>query len=169
MRIIIHDLESSDFQSIFPQPPDEAVIIANDATIHHCLGCFGCWIRTPGVCVIRDKYSNIGELFSKCSEVLIISRCFYGGYSPFVKNVLDRSIPYIHPNFRNRNGEMHHKRRYKNHVDLQVYFYCEDITESERQVARDLVRANAANLCWDVVDVSFSNNLAELEVQVSCE
>ena len=64
---------------------------------------------------------------------------------------------------------MHHKRRYKNHVDLQVYFYREDITESERQVARDLVWANAANLCWDVVGVSFSNSLAELEVQVSCE
>ncbi|WP_407654270.1 MULTISPECIES: hypothetical protein [Caproicibacterium] len=34
---------------------------------------------------------------SQCDELILISKCCYGGFSPFVKNVLDRSIPYIHP------------------------------------------------------------------------
>jgi hypothetical protein len=73
----------------------------------------------------------------------------------------------MHPDFRNRYGEMHHKRRYKNCVDLLVFFYGEDITEREQQVARDLVKANAINMCWDVAGVSFSHGIAELEGRVS--
>jgi multimeric flavodoxin WrbA len=167
MRIIIHDLGNTDFQKLFPQPLDDTMVIASDAKIHHCLGCFGCWTKTPGACVIRDKYGDIGEGFSKCSEALVFSRCYYGGFSPFVKNVFDRSISYMHPDFRNRYGEMHHKRRYKNCVDLLVFFYGEDITEREQQVARDLVKANAINMCWDVAGVSFSHGIAELEGRVS--
>jgi multimeric flavodoxin WrbA len=107
MRIIIHDLECDDFQRIFPHSLDNTLVIANETKINRCLGCFGCWIKTPGACVIRDEYGDMGEHFSRCNEALVISRCYYGGFSPLVKNVFDGSIPYIHPNFRNRNGEMH--------------------------------------------------------------
>lgn len=167
VRIIIHDLANTDFEKLFPHSLDETVVISSDAKIKHCLGCFGCWTKTPGVCVIRDGYEDMGERLAKCSEAVIISRCYYGGFSPFVKNVLDRSIPYIHPNFQNRNGEMHHKRRYKNTVDLRVFFYGENITAKEQQIARDLVEANAINMCWDVAGVSFGHDVAELEGRVS--
>ncbi len=167
MRIIIHDLENADFQKLFPQPPDDTMIIASGSKIHHCLGCFGCWTKTPGACVIRDKYGDGGEHFSKCSEALVLSRCYYGSFSPFVKNVFDRSISYMHPNFRNRNGEMHHKRRYKNTVNLRVFFYGENITEREQQVARDLVKANAINMYWNLAGVTFSHGIAGLEGRVS--
>ena len=70
-------------------------IISDTGTIRHCVGCFGCWIKTPGKCVLKDGYDNLGELLSKSEKLTIISRCFYGCYSPFVKNVLDSSISYI--------------------------------------------------------------------------
>ena len=62
---------------------------------------------------------------------------------------------------------MHHKRRYKNTVDLRVFFYGENITAKEQQIARDLVEANAINMCWDVAGVSFGHDVAELEGRVS--
>ncbi len=34
-----------------------------------------------------------------CDELTIVSKCTYGGPSAYVKNVLDRSIPYMHPDF----------------------------------------------------------------------
>lgn len=165
MRLLIHDLKDDELATIFPSQKD-IFILSDNKKIRHCLGCFGCWIKTPGACVIRDDYGDIGALFSTCSEVLIISKCYYGGFSPFVKNVLDRSIPYIHPYFVNKNGEMHHKRRYTNHVTLKVLFYG-DITEKEKNIARELVRANANNLWWDVTGISFSRNITEMEGQVS--
>lgn len=163
MKLIIHDLGSKDFQKIFPNPLDDTMIISDDGTIHHCIGCFGCWVKTPATCVIRDKYGDMGHLLSKCKEVIIISKCCYGGFSPFVKNILDRSIPYIHPYFVTKNGEMHHRRRYKNHVDMQIWFYGENITEKEEETAKKLVEANAINLDFDISNISFRCCIEEME------
>lgn len=154
MKLIIHDLSSELAEKILPHDPD-IKIIANDSPIHPCVGCFGCWIKTPGQCVIKDQYACTGELLSKCDEVIIISKCCYGGFSPFVKNVLDRAISYIHPYFVYRNGEMHHKHRYSNSFNLFACFYGEDITDSEKQTAKNLVQANSINFDCKVKNVLF--------------
>lgn len=166
MRVFIHDLETKDFLALFPKPLDKTLTISDNGTIYHCLGCFGCWIKTPGECVIRDEYGNMGEHLSRCSQLLIMSQCCYGGFSPFVKNVLDRSISYIHPDFQIRNGRMHHQRRYSNEIDLKVWFYGENITEKEKQTAQRLVQANAINLDCHVYSVSFAHSIVELEEKV---
>ncbi|WP_346940776.1 flavodoxin family protein [uncultured Clostridium sp.] len=166
MKLLIHDLESKDFKELFPNHLDDTMVISDDGTIHHCIGCFGCWIKTPVACVIRDKYGDMGEYLSKCKEIIIISKCYYGGFSPFVKNVLDRSISYIHPYFVIRNGEMHHRRRYKNHIDMKVCFYGENITEKEKQTGEKLVKANSINLDCDISSISFVNSIEEMEGQI---
>jgi len=166
MKLLIHDLESKDFKKIFPNQLDDTMVISDNGTIHHCIGCFGCWIKTPAACVIRDKYGDMGEYLSKCKEIIIISKCYYGGFSPFVKNVLDRSISYIHPYFVIRNGEMHHRRRYKNHIDMKVCFYGENITEKEKQTGEKLVKANSINLDCDISSISFVNSIEEMEGQI---
>ena len=166
MKLLIHDLESKDFKKIFPNQLDDTMVISDDGTIHHCIGCFGCWIKTPAACVIRDKYGDMGEYLSKCQEVILISKCCYGGFSPFVKNVLDRSISYIHPYFVIRNGEMHHRRRYKNHMDMRVWFYGENITEKEKQTSEKLVKANSINLDCHVSSISFVNRIEKMEDEI---
>ncbi len=166
MKLLIHDLENKEFKKIFPNQLDDTIIISDDGTIHHCIGCFGCWIKTPGACIIRDKYGDMGEYLSKCQEVILISKCCYGGFSPFVKNVLDRSISYIHPYFVIRNGEMHHRRRYKNHMDMRVWFYGENITEKEKQTSEKLVKANSINLDCYVSSISFVNSIEKMEDEI---
>jgi len=163
MKLVIHDLKNDDFEKLFPDLLNEAMIISDNGNIHHCTGCFGCWVKTPGACVIRDEYGDMGQHLSKCEQLIIISKCYYGGFSPFVKNVLDRSISYIHPYFVTINGEMHHRRRYDNSIDLQVWFYGENITEKEKLTAQKLVKANAINLYCNVSKVSFISSIEEIE------
>lgn len=105
----------------------------------------------------------MGKNIAMCSEVLIISKCVYGSYSPFIKNVLDRSISYIHPYFTFKNGEMHHQQRYKKDFDLKVIFYGGDITTEEKETAQKLVRANAVNLYCTVKSVTFLDSIQEME------
>lgn len=162
MKLLIHDYEQ-DIKSIIPDLTDDIKIISDNDTIHNCIGCFGCWIKTPAACVIRDSFGDMGELLSKINKLIVITKCFYGGYSPFIKNVMDRSISYIHPYFVIRNGEMHHRNRYKNHFDLQVIFYGEDISEIEKQTGRKLVAANSVNLDCKSNEVHFIKDLKELE------
>ncbi len=87
MKLIITDIEN------FNVPVEgEYKIIKPKGDIRHCIGCFGCWVKTPGKCVIHDGYYETGVVMSKCTELIIISRCYYGSVSPFVKMVQDRAI-----------------------------------------------------------------------------
>lgn len=161
MKLIITDLES------FNLPVQgEYEIIKPQQEIRNCIGCFGCWIKTPGKCVIHDGYENMGIKMSRCSELILISRCCYGSVSPFVKAVQDRSISYLHPYFVIRKGEMHHKRRYPNIILLSAFFYGENITDAEKETARTLMEANADNYDGQVKKVHFCKNIQELEGMV---
>ncbi len=162
MKLIIHDLDKELEEKIIPRNEDYCVINSSNR-IFNCIGCFGCWIKTPGKCVIKDEYNKMGELLGKCDELVVISKCFYGGYSPFVKNVMDRSIPYIHPYFTVRNGEMHHRRRYDNHIKLDVFFYGENITSEEKNTANNIIKGNVVNFDADLRKINFLSKIEDLE------
>ncbi|MGB4589013.1 MAG: flavodoxin family protein [Clostridiaceae bacterium] len=162
MRLLIHDLSEEQFNFLFPDEIKGMHIVSDDGTIGRCIGCFGCWMKTPGVCIIKDKYENMGELLSKSDEVIIVSKCLYGGFSPFVKNVMDRSISYVLPYFETRNGEMHHKPRYDHHIAMKVWFYGEDITDQEKKTANELIKANSINLSCNYAGVNFIKELSEI-------
>lgn len=160
--VVIHDLDVADWEK-FVGAPAEVEIVSKEGSIKKCIGCFGCWVKTPGQCVIVDEYQKMGELFGKTEELVIISRCSFGSYSSFVKNVMDRSISYVLPYFEIRDKEMHHKARYENHMRMRVYFYGEDVSDAERQTAEQLVRANAVNFHGIVEKVEFVNAKEELK------
>lgn len=158
MKLIITDIK--DFH---PHIEGPYKIISPRSDIRHCIGCFGCWVKTPGKCVIHDGYENTGIDMSKCTDLLLISQCCYGCVSPFVKTVQDRALSYIHPNFVIRKGEMHHKRRYQNVISLSAYFYGEAITEAEKKTARNIINANADNYDASVNGIYFYHSAEELE------
>lgn len=162
MRLLIHDLKEEELKICFKEIPDDIVTISNNGSIKKCIGCFNCWIKNPATCVIKDEYQDMGKMISQSEEVLIITKCTYGSYSPFVKNVMDRSISYIHPYFIIRNGEMHHKIRYAKQINLSVHFYGDDITKEEKDTARKLVKGNSLNFNIKDYTINFYNNIDEL-------
>lgn len=162
MTTVIHDLSKEEWEQIADFFAD-ATVISNSGMIKKCVGCFGCWIKTPGQCVIPDGYQNMGEILGKTNQLVIISRLRFGGYSSFVKNVLDRSISYILPYFEIRNGEMHHKARYQNRMVLSAYFYGDEIADEEKKTARELVEANAINFNGYVEKVTFADKMEVLK------
>lgn len=157
MKLIITDIK--DFA--FPIN-GEYRIIKPDSPIKHCIGCFGCWVKTPGECVIKDDYSRTGGCLGKCDELIMISECLYGGFSEFVKRVQDRCISYVRPDFAIVDNEMRHRQRYFNKIRITALFYGEDITEEEKLTAKKIVSANAKNFYAKVEKVLFFRNAAEL-------
>lgn len=158
MKLIITDLKNLNL-SINARDK----IINPKEKISNCIGCFGCWIRIPGMCIIHDGYERMGINLSKCSELILISRCYYGSFSPFIKTVIDRSISYLHPDFIIFKGKMHHKRRYTNKILISAYFYGTDITEKEKETARKIIFANSDNLDGAIKKIEFYHSEKELE------
>lgn len=168
MKMIVHDLENArELLWLTEFGSGQDVIGTDDAVIRHCTGCFGCWTRTPGTCVLKDEYRHLGARLAACDEMVLISRCTYGGYSPFVCNVMNRSLPYVLPYFRNVEGQTHHQLRYEQTVHLKAYFYGENLTENERKTAQAIVRANSLNLGAAHYEVSFCDNVQQLKEVLS--
>lgn len=162
MRLIIHDLEEEELKRLFPKLEESVRVIRALQDTLNCIGCFGCWVKTPSVCVIRDEFQQIGALFAESSEVLLISKCCYGGYSPTVKRIMDRCISYLMPYFEIRKNEVHHVSRYSEKLRFTVRLYGEDITSEERAVAEQLVEANGLNLNASETSVRFYQRPEEM-------
>lgn len=143
-RLIIYDMDDISEKKLMMSCKDDILFSARPI-VNHCMGCFGCWIKTPAKCVIKDRCDVMTSYIPKCDELVVISPILYGGYSDNIKAVLDRSIGYILPYFRIVNGEMHHKMRYENPFKFNVHFYGE-CDEEEKSIAERLVKANAVNL-----------------------
>ena len=144
MTLIIHDMNDIDFnKTIFSNIDNSKIIKVNN--IKPCIGCFSCWIKTPGLCCLNDNYNTNGHLLSKCDKLIVISKNYYGMFSPEIKNFFDRSISYVKPQFQIIYGEIHHLKRYKKILNIEYYFYG-DIKDNEKATIKELVKANGENL-----------------------
>lgn len=157
LKLIVTDIEDFNFPV-----SGEYRLISPDEKLTQCMGCFGCWLKTPGKCVIQDGYEMMGAEWGKCDEAIFISRCTYGSLSPFVKNVVDRSLAYVHPDFVIRFGEMHHKRRYDNDIKCSFYFYG-DATEAEKKTAGNVMQAFMDNFYGEIKEIKFFKTHEEME------
>jgi multimeric flavodoxin WrbA len=78
-----------------------------------CRGCFGCWLKTPGYCVLKDDDGKaFVEGFARSDLLVILTKIPLGSFAPSIKRALDRCIPILQPFFRIHEGEMHHVQRY---------------------------------------------------------
>lgn len=145
MKLLLHDLPEKEAKKLLPNIPKDTIVYSPKQNIHPCIGCFSCWFVTPGYCIIKDDHCNLSESFSKVQEVVIISKCVYGSYSPYIKNVIDRNLSYVLPFFELREGNTRHSPRYENKINFTVHFYGENISQEEKNIAQDLVEANCKN------------------------
>ena len=92
-------------------PQDATAVDLSALRIANCVGCFGCWTKTPGRCVIRDDAVRVYPLIARSEQVLYVSRVKYGSYAPVMKTMLERAIPVQQAFLRIHNGETHHVQR----------------------------------------------------------
>ncbi len=143
--LVIYDSE------VAPEAINNARFFFAGKRIARCKGCFGCWLKTPGECVMHDGSEHIGALMEKSKDVWIFSQILYGGFSIEVKRVLDRCIPGVLPFFAWRHKRMHHRARYENRPAFHIVFYnTQYSTEKEKVLAEKCARAMAVNMnCRD--------------------
>ncbi|MDR0637440.1 MAG: hypothetical protein LBG27_00820 [Spirochaetaceae bacterium] len=145
MNVLVHDLNEQDFALLKIAKNNFEVINANDPSAP-CMGCFHCWLKTPGICKINDSLKNIGSLMGNSEEIVLISRNCYGGYSEPVKKVIDRSISTSLPFFTYRSGKIRHRRRYNVDRKCLTVFLYGDFLEIEKSTAQFIIKANQSNM-----------------------
>ena len=115
--------------------------------IANCVGCFGCWTKTPGRCVIRDDAVRVYPCIAASDRVLYVSRVRYGGYDVPMKTMLERAIPVQQAFLRLHRGETHHVQRAVAPKQAVIVGYGAR-SERERELFRRLVARNAHNMSF---------------------
>lgn len=162
--LLIHDLNKENKMQIENLMPDNSKIFSKDiGDIHPCLGCFKCWLKTPGRCIINDSYTEIPKHIKQTDKVIFITEVRYGSYSPYIKRVIERSIGFLLPFFRFFNREIHHAIRYEKVPELIFIGYSTSITSQEEKIFRNLVKANAANFGAEKYHSFIAKNITEIK------
>lgn len=142
MNLVLSDRPLSFWQA---RPGLAEYIDLSALRIAPCVGCFGCWTRTPGRCVIRDDAVTVYPKIAASRRVLYVSRLFCGGYDLPMKTMLERSIPVQQAFIRLVDGETHHFQRRVLPKEAVILAYGE-ISEAEQAIFRRLVARNAKNM-----------------------
>ena len=128
-----------------PEREEVKWINLSELNISNCVGCFGCWTKTPGRCVIRDDATRVYPLIAASDKVLYVSRIKYGGYDTIMKTMLERAIPVQQAFLRIVQGETHHVQRAVTSKQTVMVAYGET-SEEEQALFRRLVERNARNM-----------------------
>jgi multimeric flavodoxin WrbA len=67
------------------------------ADIAGCLGCYACWLTTPGQCVHHDDMGDILERLYACDLLFLATPVYYYSMSSLMKTFLERTFPLTAP------------------------------------------------------------------------
>jgi multimeric flavodoxin WrbA len=112
----------------------------------HCLGCFGCWVETPGICVEADAGGAIAKAIIQSDTTVLFTPVTFGGYSPELKKMTDRFVQLASPYFQMDHGEVHHPPRYAHRPRLIMVGIQRHPNPHEAHIFETLAGRNAINL-----------------------
>jgi len=121
-------------------------IVLRDVEMAGCRGCFGCWDRTPGLCVIDDDGRQVPARAIQSDLLVYLTPVTFGGYSSQLKKGLDRIICIVHPFFMKVEGEFHHQPRYDRYPRLLGVGVLPGPDHDSEEIFETLVKRNAINL-----------------------
>lgn len=119
---------SSDFQLDLSQ-----------TTVKDCLGCWSCWVKTPGRCVHKDL-DAFYKAYLRADKVIFFLKLSKGFVSGNLKSLFDRMIPLYLPFISYETGESMHLPRYEKYPDIEVYYEGTFPDTEDQAVFEDYMR-----------------------------
>jgi hypothetical protein len=124
---------------------EEAQIGRDDLAF--CMGCFGCWVKKPGECVINDAVSRLNRAQMNSDVVIFLSPVVFGQFSANIKNAIDRWLPNMLPFFVTRpDGSTMHPPRYEDYPSQIIIGYADALSERDKHLFIDITRKHRSNI-----------------------
>ena len=87
---------------------DVELVCTRDLDINPCLGCFGCWIKTPGKCVQQDDMAGLLHKLRDADVWVFATPLYFDGPSGSLKNLMDRTTAFLRLPAEVRSGHSRH-------------------------------------------------------------
>ena len=144
-----------DLTAALPAPD---VIYTEGMNIHGCIGCNDCWLKTPGICSVKDDYEQIFIKILQSDRIIFIAEAKRGFVSYKAKDLLDRILPIATMHLKFEKGQMRHYNRYNKRVDMGLLFNGDGDLEFLR-MWMNRVTLNFGSECFGVYEISHRKEL----------
>lgn len=137
-RIVDENLEGRGF--------DVEDIPISRGSLAYCMGCFGCWVKSPGECVIGDDISHINRAVMGSDAAVYLCPIVFGQYSANIKNAIDRWLPNVLPFFiKRKDGSTTHPPRYESYPKVIMIGYGAS-SDDDAQMFVDIIKKHRSNV-----------------------
>ncbi|MCJ7483994.1 MAG: flavodoxin family protein [Thermodesulfovibrionales bacterium] len=145
------------------------IFTLRDMNINHCVGCFGCFVKTPGECVFKDDSAEICRSVVNADFVLFSSPIMMGFTSALLKKANEKLLPIFHPYFEFLNDETRHIKRYKKYPPIGLLLENNERTDKEDVfIISEIYRREAMNFKSSFSFTRFTNDpITELAHEIS--
>ncbi len=144
MTIILNTIEEKSVLeqiSNLIQDNEREIVNTSDMKIAHCMGCNQCWLKTPGVCAIKDDYESILKKLVKADNLWLVSDTKFGFLDYKSKRMMDRIMPMLNMTIGFRDGWMRHELRY-HALNIGLLYKG----NAEQTIMEDWCKRTAANI-----------------------
>jgi len=176
MTLVLNTLEGDYSEQIkeLLAAKDSEVEIVNTAEmkIMHCMGCNMCWLKTPGVCAIKDDYEIILKKLVATDNLWVVADTKFGFVDYRGKQVLDRLVPMLNMYIEIRDGWERHQLRY-HPLNFGVIYKGngnkELLEEWSERVAMNLGGLSLGVIAMDAPQTSANGNVTETAQNTAAE
>lgn len=115
--------------------------------IRYCIGCFYCWVKTPGECIVADGSHDVCREYINSDFVLFASPVIMGFTSTLLKKAHDKLIPLLLPYAEFVQNEAHHLPRYEKYPLIGLLLEKgKDTDEKDIEIISAIYRREAISL-----------------------
>jgi len=99
-------------------------IYLREKDIHHCVSCFTCWFKTPGVCAFKDDMPGLLEKVRECDVRIYATPLYNYNVTSLIKAFQERLLPLRDPHFIKTEGLYRHPQRYDLNQKMVLVSTC---------------------------------------------
>jgi multimeric flavodoxin WrbA len=122
------------------------ILNLRDMDIRYCVGCLGCWLKTPGKCVVADGSYDVCREYINSDFVLFASPIIMGFTSALIKKAHDKLIALLLPYIAIYRDECHHVPRYEKYPRLGLLLEKgRDTDDEDVEIIADIYRRDSSN------------------------
>lgn len=118
--------------------PSQYILDLTKITVKDCIGCWSCWLKTPGRCIHKDLDQFYKE-YLDADKVIIFSKVSQGFVSGNLKTLFDRMIPLFLPYITYKTGESMHIPRYEKYPEIEVYYQDDFASIEDKEIYEDYI------------------------------
>lgn len=126
--------------------------------IKYCKGCWGCWVKKPGQCLVPDDSKIVCEETINSDLVLFASPLIMGFTSALLKKTMDKMIPLLHPYIEIVQGECHHRGRYDKYPKIALLLDKNGVDEEDIAITVSIFERFALNFKGELNFVGYITN-----------